>query len=68
MKLGSEFADECLGRLNAVVHVGVDTSNKRFSSFADWFVAGRQVRHRRVPESDRAKMSRRVPSGRERAR
>lgn len=37
MKLGSEFADECLGRLNAVVHVGVDTSNKRFSSFAEWF-------------------------------
>ena len=37
MKLGLEFGEECLHRLNAVVHVGVDTSNRRFSSFAHWF-------------------------------
>ena len=37
MKTLTGFSSEFLQQLNAVAHVGVDTSNRRFSSFTDWF-------------------------------
>ena len=36
-RLDAGFSDDFCRRLNAIRHVGVDTSNQRFAPFVDWF-------------------------------